>query len=462
MNKSDYFIEREKKRMDKVLDDDKTIALKLDKIYKKNFKEIENQIDIFLGRYAFKENISMLEARKLVNNLDLKEYATKAKEYVKNKDLSDKANREMSIYNLKLKVTRLEMLKKNISLELGRLGTIEEDELKKHLEDIAQNQVDHNANIFNMNNKTQKDLLKSSKEIINASYKEATFSDRIWANQRGLKADLDKLIDRTMLRGESPQKWAKELKRNLQDVRKNARFNAERLAITESHKVLNDINLMSIKESGYTAVKIISEPGACHICKPHNGQIVNLDDKRAIAGDKLPMWHPYCRCSFAAYELSYEDITDTFKNDNIEGFLKEADNITVDGTRYDVDGHNVEIKVSKHEIEIAKALHSKYKGELHLLPKINIPQGIKSPDILWDGETWDVKGVKGNSSNTIYNNLRKASKQAKNVVLDFVNDKFDMQIFYNELENIFANERYENLNKIIIRFEDNIRVFKRK
>lgn len=308
MNKSDYFIEREKKRMDKVLDDDKTIALKLDKIYKKNFKEIENQIDIFLGRYAFKENISMLEARKLVNNLDLKEYATKAKEYVKNKDLSDKANREMSIYNLKLKVTRLEMLKKNIALELARLGSIEEDELQKHLEDIAQNQVDYNANIFNMSNKTQKDILENSKEIINASYKEATFSDRIWANQRGLKADLDKLIDRTILRGESPQKWAKELKRNLQDVRKNARFNAERLAITESHRVLNDINLMSIKEAGYNCVKIISEPGACHICKPHDGKIVNLDDKRAIAGDKLPTWHPYCRCSFVAYDDNFYDL----------------------------------------------------------------------------------------------------------------------------------------------------------
>ncbi|MFM1538685.1 minor capsid protein [Helcococcus bovis] len=302
MNKNDYFIEREKKRMDKALEDDKVIAVKLDEIYKKNFKEIENQIDIFIGRYAFRENISMLEARKLVNNLDLKEYATKAKEYVKNKDLSDKANREMSIYNLKLKVTRLEMLKKNIALELARLGTIEEDELQKHLEDIAQNQVDHNANIFNMNDKTQKDILESSKVIINASYKDATFSDRIWANQRGLKADLDKLIDRTILRGESPQKWAKELKRNLQDVRKNARFNAERLAITESHRVLNDINLISIKEAGYNCVKIISEPGACHLCKPHDGKIVNLDDERSIRGDKLPTWHPYCRCSFAAYD----------------------------------------------------------------------------------------------------------------------------------------------------------------
>lgn len=243
----------------------------------------------------------------LVNNLDLKEYSNKAKEYVKNKDLSDKANREMSIYNLKLKVTRLEMLKKNISLELGRLGTIEE-ELQKHLEDISKNQVDHNANIFNMNNKTQKDILDNSKEIINASYKEATFSDRIWANQRGLKADLDKLIDRTILRGESPQKWAKELKRNLQDVRKNARFNAERLAITESHRVLNDINLISIKEAGYNCVKIISEPGACHICKPHDGKIVNLDDKRAVAGDKLPTWHPYYRCSFAAYYDNFYDL----------------------------------------------------------------------------------------------------------------------------------------------------------
>lgn len=51
-------------------------------------------------------------------------------------------------------------------------------------------------------------------------------------------------------------------------------------------------------------------------------------------------------------------------------------------------------------------LHNKYGGELYLLPQINEPSNLKSSDILWDKEAWEIKEVKGTSKNTIYNNLK--------------------------------------------------------
>lgn len=159
----------------------------------------------------------------------------------------------------------------------------------------------------------------------------------------------------------------------------------------------------------------------------------------------------------------YEEITDTFKANNKKGFIKKADSITIDGIQYKVDGHHVKIEVSKHEKEVSDYLHDKYGGELYLLPEINIPLGINTPDLLWDNETWDIKGIKGTSKNTVYNNLRSAKKQANNVILDFVNASFKEDIFYNELENIFTNERFNSVQKILVRFNnEKIRIFKRK
>ena len=56
-----------------------------------------------------KEGITMAEAKKRADKLDIDAYARKAKKYVAKKDFSDEANEEMRIYNLTMKVNRLEL-----------------------------------------------------------------------------------------------------------------------------------------------------------------------------------------------------------------------------------------------------------------------------------------------------------------------------------------------------------------
>ena len=80
--------------------------------------EIQKEIDSFYQKYADKEGISLTEARKRVDKLDMDAYEAKAKKYVANKDLSPQANREMRLYNLTMKVNRLEMLKARIGIAM--------------------------------------------------------------------------------------------------------------------------------------------------------------------------------------------------------------------------------------------------------------------------------------------------------------------------------------------------------
>lgn len=85
---------------------------------------------------------------------------------------------------------------------------------------------------------------------------------------------------------------------------KKAEFYARRLAVTETAIAQTKAGLLSTKENGYDKVIVITEPGACKYCKPHDGNIVDLDE--AEMGKNVPIWHPFCRCTIAAY-YEYED-----------------------------------------------------------------------------------------------------------------------------------------------------------
>ena len=77
---------------------------------------IQQGIDSFYAKYAEKEGITLAQAKQRVSRLDIEEYQRKAAKYVKDRDFSDQANAEMRLYNLTMKINRLEMLKANIGM----------------------------------------------------------------------------------------------------------------------------------------------------------------------------------------------------------------------------------------------------------------------------------------------------------------------------------------------------------
>lgn len=114
----------------------------------------------------------MAEAKKRVSNIDIKAFQRKAKKYVKEKNFSDEANEQMRLYNLAMKVNRLELLKANIGLEL----VAGHDELKSYtgdkLEGAYLEEIKRNASILG---DTVIDNAKMAKTVADSSFKNATF-----------------------------------------------------------------------------------------------------------------------------------------------------------------------------------------------------------------------------------------------------------------------------------------------
>ena len=188
----DYWKDREEKARQQTIKDEEELIKDIEEIYKRMFDEIQRDIDEFFAKYAADEGISIAEAKKRVSKLDIEEFERKAKEYVKNKDFSDQANEEMKLYNLTMKVNRLEMLKAKIGLELVDGYQEIEDYMGEALTETTMKEIERHAGILG---KTVGDNQDYAEDIVDASFHNATWSERIWANQDRLTGKRPSEVD---------------------------------------------------------------------------------------------------------------------------------------------------------------------------------------------------------------------------------------------------------------------------
>lgn len=294
-----YWKKREKAQRKKNIKDDAVYQKKIAEIHQNMLDEIQKEINGFYVRYAKKEGITIAEAKKRASKLDIEEYARKAKKYVAEKDFSDKANEEMRLYNLTMKVNRLELLKAKIGLELVSGFDELEKLLGEKLTEKTLEELERQAGILG---KSIQDNAKAAHAIVNASFHNATFSDRIWMYQDMLKADLSKLLQQNIIQGKHPRELATHLRKRFGV----SQYNAERLMITESARIQTEAQKQSLERNGFEYYEYIAcgKNDVCGICKGLDGKHFKVKDM--MPGVNAPPMHPFCHCSTAAWEDSEE------------------------------------------------------------------------------------------------------------------------------------------------------------
>lgn len=141
---------------------------------------------------------------------------------------------------------------------------------------------------------------KAAYAIVNASFSNATYSDRIWMYQGMMKAELSKLLQEGLIQGKNPRQLATHLEK-LFGVSKS---NAQRLMRTELARVQTEAQKRSFERNGFTQYEFIALGSACGICKELDGK--HFDVEKMMPETNAPPIHPNCRCSVAAYEDSEE------------------------------------------------------------------------------------------------------------------------------------------------------------
>ena len=292
---NDYWRKREEDALRHYISEERKYDKELKKIYADMLAECRAEIDRFYGKYAAAEKITITEAKRRVAKLDIEAYERKAKRYVKEKNFSQRANEEMRLYNATMKINRLEMLKANIGLEL----ISGHDELDRFMAEVLKGRtMDELTRQAGILGKTIRGNAKMANSIVNASFHNATFSQRVWSNLELLQNELNQLLQRGLIQGKNPR----ELARDLRKAFDSSVYHSERLMRTELARVQIDAQKKSFEENGFEHYEFIANANCCDSCQRLNGK--HFEVKKMTPGENAAPLHPNCRCSVAAWEDS--------------------------------------------------------------------------------------------------------------------------------------------------------------
>lgn len=292
---SEYWRKREQENLRKNLKSEAEYAKEIQQTYNFAMDQIQKEIDSFYAKYAKDEGITIAQAKKRASKLDMEEYSRKAKKYVKEKNFSKQANEEMKLYNLTMKVNRLELLKASIGLELVSAFDELQQFYEQTLTERTMDEFNRQAGILGSSVPDNAAVLAAT--IVNASFHNAKYSERIWMHQDILRNELGKLLTRGMVQGKNPRALARELRKTFQA----SIFNSLRLLWTELARVQTAAQMQSYKDNGFAEYEYLTARDfkVCATCKALDGKIFKVDEEET--GTNSPPMHPCCRCSTTAH-----------------------------------------------------------------------------------------------------------------------------------------------------------------
>lgn len=273
---------------------DEDYATELKKMHDYYFNEIDKEIRTFINRYAEKNgNIPYSEVIARLDAMDVAAFAEKAKRYVEEKDFGAIANRELAIYNLKMRVSRLEALQQELDLQMIALANEEEKKTGNFLKEEYLQGLKSQAGILGVSEGAT--VSTAMKQAIDRNFNGATWSSRIWDRQNALRDIVKKATADLLILGKNPTQIISKLRKEFGA----SAHQAKRLAVTEGSRVAMAAQKDSLESQGYDEYEYIAEPSACKICAPFDGRIFKVSEMES--GRNCAPMHPFCRCSVAAH-----------------------------------------------------------------------------------------------------------------------------------------------------------------
>lgn len=277
-----------------------TVYSRIEESFYQAQKEIENKINSWYVRFANNNEITINEAKKLLNSNELKEFKWNVQEYIKyghENELNEHWMKELENASTKYHVSRLEALKIQTQQTMEKLFGNELDEVDNLTKNSYINNYFHTMfeyqkgfNVgFNVINIDQNKLSK----IVNKPWAvdEKNFSERIWGNKTKLINELHNELTKMCLTGKSPDESIKYLSKKFN----TSKAQAGNLIMTEnayfSQLAQKDcFNALDVEK--YEIVATL-DSHTSEICKEQDGKVYDMKDYQP--GITAPPFHNYCR-----------------------------------------------------------------------------------------------------------------------------------------------------------------------
>lgn len=131
--------------------------------------------------------------------------------------------------------------------------------------------------------------------------------------------------------------------------------------------------------------------------------------------------------------------------------VQDLQQYTVGDQTYTVHGKDVVLDYKPHEKEIAEMLARDVGGETYMVPRVNNPQGVSTPDIMFNGHSYDLKTIRpGATENTIFNRVYKGIRQADRFIIDITDSGLSDETVDSQVKKIFWSRNTETVTEIVI------------
>lgn len=282
--------------------------------FDKSQKIIEEKINAWYQRYADNNNMSLLEARKSLNDKELKELKWDVEEYIKKgreNAFSGEWVKELENASAKAHISRLEALelqcRQQAEVAFGNLN----DEVSKHIKDVykesyyrtayeIQKGVGVGSNFAALNDR----LIE---KVVNKPWLAdgKNFSDRIWGNKTQLINQLHTSLSQMCITGAGPDKAISQIASKMNV----SKANAGRLVMTESAYFSSTAQKECFKKLDVERYEIVAtlDGHTSDICQEMDGKVFKMSEYEE--GVTAPPFHVNCRSCTAPY------FDDEFAND---------------------------------------------------------------------------------------------------------------------------------------------------
>jgi SPP1 gp7 family putative phage head morphogenesis protein len=362
--------------------------------------QIEKEINAWYARFAKNNQISLLEAKKLLNTKELKEFRWDVQEYIKygrQNALDQKWMKELENASARFHISRLEALKvrtqQAAEVAFGNeLDQLDSMAAKVYMDDYYHTAYEIQRGLgvgFDVAQIDQNKLRKIIDKPWTAD--KMTFSDRIWKSKTQLIDSLHKELTQMCVLGKAPDQTISAIAKRM-NVSKGQ---AGRLVMTEAAYFGSAAQKDCFNDLDVEKFEIVAtlDSHTSEICQDMDGQVFDMKDFEA--GVTAPPFHVWCRsCTCPWFEdnddgtraargadgktyqvpasMKYEDWKEHFvdKTKDPADWLKKADvrefkeitdaldfgygNLTQDDYNKwwdDYEAHNSGVHLSKEELQ---------------------------------------------------------------------------------------------------------------
>lgn len=278
----------------------------VEKQYRRAMREIESKIRVWYARFAENNNISIMEAHRLLNSDELEELKWDVNEYIR----YGKANavdqlweKELENASAKVHINRLEAIKLQMQQSLEVMFGNQLDSVDAAMRNIYMDgflrtayEIQKGAGVgwsFAVPNQRLIDKVIHQPWAADGQ----AFSDRIWTNKQKLVHELNTTLTQNIITGADPQKAIDGISRKLNVSKQNA----GRLVMTEQAAFSNAAQRDCFAELDVEQFEVVEtlDVHTCEFCGAMDGKVFPMSEFEI--GVTAPPFHPNCRGCTSPY-----------------------------------------------------------------------------------------------------------------------------------------------------------------